>query len=87
MLLTHHLTNQVESIRFRSIGTGNPKITKKAAAITKDLHPLRQSCNAYVVFKVPFSFSLSSPTVFILLFCFFFLFPLSFRPKKELTRL
>ncbi|KAI9204558.1 uncharacterized protein BJ171DRAFT_618603 [Polychytrium aggregatum] len=40
----------LESIRFRSVAFSKP-ISRKAAFITKQLHPERDSMNAYVIYK------------------------------------
>ncbi|XP_072169120.1 RNA-binding protein 34-like [Diadema setosum] len=41
----------IESIRFRSMGVADPNVSKKVAAIKKELTPNRSSFNAYIVFK------------------------------------
>merc|ERR1711916_18326 len=41
---------KVKSVRIRSIARGDPKLTKKAAAILREIHPQRSSFNVYVVF-------------------------------------
>nr|XP_057926609.1 RNA-binding protein 34 [Doryrhamphus excisus] len=41
----------IESIRFRSIVREDPSMSRKVASIKRQAHPLKQSINAYVVFK------------------------------------
>ncbi|KAM7394801.1 hypothetical protein PAMP_021583 [Pampus punctatissimus] len=41
----------IESIRFRSVVREDPSMSRKVAAIQRQVHPKKQSVNAYVVFK------------------------------------
>jgi nucleolar protein 12 len=41
----------IESLRYRSIAFQNKIHTKKVSAILNELHPERDTCNAYIVFK------------------------------------
>nr|XP_020475896.1 RNA-binding protein 34 [Monopterus albus] len=41
----------IESIRFRSVVREDPSMSRRVAAITRKIHPKKQSINAYVVFK------------------------------------
>ncbi|KAM3912431.1 RNA-binding protein 34 [Leptodactylus fuscus] len=41
----------IESVRFRSVARADPTMSRKCAAIQRDVHPKRKSINAYVVFK------------------------------------
>ncbi|KAG7217940.1 hypothetical protein INR49_020762 [Caranx melampygus] len=41
----------IESIRFRSVVREDPTMSRKVAAITRKIHPKKQTVNAYVVFK------------------------------------
>uniref|UniRef100_A0A8C7YZ64 RNA binding motif protein 34 n=1 Tax=Oryzias sinensis TaxID=183150 RepID=A0A8C7YZ64_9TELE len=41
----------IESIRFRSLVREDPAMSRKLAAIRRQVHPQRKSMNAYVVFK------------------------------------
>ncbi|XP_061535312.1 RNA-binding protein 34 isoform X2 [Phycodurus eques] len=43
----------IESIRFRSMVREDPAMSRRVAAIKRQGHPLKQSINAYVVFKEP----------------------------------
>ncbi|XP_061687178.1 RNA-binding protein 34 isoform X2 [Syngnathoides biaculeatus] len=43
----------VESIRFRSMVREDPAVSRRVAAIKRQAHLLKQSINAYVVFKEP----------------------------------
>ncbi|XP_058496782.1 RNA-binding protein 34 [Solea solea] len=41
----------IESIRFRSVVREDPSMSRKVAAIKRQIHPKKPSVNAYVVFK------------------------------------
>uniref|UniRef100_A0A3B4WAP6 RNA binding motif protein 34 n=1 Tax=Seriola lalandi dorsalis TaxID=1841481 RepID=A0A3B4WAP6_SERLL len=41
----------IDSIRFRSVVREDPSMSRKVAAIKRQIHPKKQSVNAYVVFK------------------------------------
>ncbi|AWP05026.1 putative RNA-binding protein 34 [Scophthalmus maximus] len=41
----------IESIRFRSLVREDPAMSRKVAVIKRQIHPKKQSVNAYVVFK------------------------------------
>ncbi|XP_028305760.1 RNA-binding protein 34 isoform X3 [Gouania willdenowi] len=44
-------TGPIESIRFRSLVREDPSMSRKLATIRRQVHPKKQSINAYVVFK------------------------------------
>ncbi|XP_076001610.1 RNA-binding protein 34 [Genypterus blacodes] len=41
----------IESIRFRSVVREDPSMSRKLAAIKRQVHPKKQNINAYIVFK------------------------------------
>ncbi|XP_053406198.1 uncharacterized protein LOC128559108 [Mercenaria mercenaria] len=42
---------EIESSRFRTVPVKDPKLPKRAVAITRDFHPQRNNFNAYVCFE------------------------------------
>ncbi|CAH1792610.1 unnamed protein product [Owenia fusiformis] len=48
---------EIENIRFRGAAPADPKLPKRVAVIKKELHPEKQTMNAYVVYKEAASLS------------------------------